>query len=259
MNVFMVTEKVENNFFCYSSNSTTSKSKKRKSLVISNPIPCNTAFPADHVSLHSSTQNGKDAVPTSPVQRTESISEESNPTDKSSVASKDVSSSDSDLSSSGTNTPHRQSVCDNENSDRSTGSESPEHAEAAAETEAEHAATQSDDSGVGVPKSEAANQDVTSPSNSADSDALQSPDQDTASDPTPPEEVKTNPAPVPAPRQSFHSTDKPPLLAAKEQDEMEEGTQETTESGDDASPHNPPGFLYKVHNSALKWQHLMSI
>ncbi|XP_028262048.1 bridging integrator 2b [Parambassis ranga] len=210
-------------------NSTTSKSKKRKSLVISNPIPCNTAFPSDHVSIHSSTQNGKDAAPSSPVQRSESFSEESSPPEESSVPSKEVSSSDSDLSSTGTNTPQRQSLCDNESSDRSTRSQSPE------EAEAELAANHSDDSGVGVPKSEPASQEMTNPSDSTDSDAPQSPDQDTVSDPP---SGETKPAPVPAPRVSFHSTDRQPLIHAGGQEEPEE-------SGDDSSTHNPPGFLYK--------------
>uniref|UniRef100_A0A8P4JY79 BAR domain-containing protein n=1 Tax=Dicentrarchus labrax TaxID=13489 RepID=A0A8P4JY79_DICLA len=212
-------------------NSSSSKSKKRKSLVISNPIPCNTAFPADHVSLHSSTENGKDAVPSPPLQRTENVN-----------------SSDSDLSSSGTNTPKRQSVCDNESSERSTRSQSPEEAEVAAEAEAELATNQSDDSGVGVPKSEAASQEVSNPSDSADSDAPQSPEQENVSDP-PSEEARSKPPPVPAPRVSFRSTDKSPLLTAKEQEETEEASanQETVDSDNESSSYDPPGFLYKVH------------
>nr|XP_046240796.1 bridging integrator 2b isoform X2 [Scatophagus argus] len=231
-------------------NSATTKSKKRKSLVISNPIPCNTAFPADHVSIHSSTENAKEAVPSSPLQRTESIAEDTSLPEESSVSSKDANSSDSDLSSSGTNTPKRQSVCDNESSDRSTGSQSLEEAkavaEAEAEAEAELAANHSDDSGVGVPKSEAATQEVSSPSDSADSDALQSPEQENVSEP-PSEEAKSKPAPVPAPRISFRSTDDRPLLTAKEQDESEEEavSLETTDSGEDSSFDSPPGFLYK--------------
>ncbi|XP_068450615.1 bridging integrator 2b isoform X2 [Clinocottus analis] len=149
-----------------------SKTKKRKSLLISNPIPCNTAFPTDHVSIHSSTENGKDAEPSSPVQRTQSTSEETGLPEESGASSKDVNSSDSDLSSSGTHTPHRQSVSDNETSDRSR---SPE-------VEADLATNQSDDSGVGVPKLEAACQGLSNASDSADS-ALTSPEEETASDP----------------------------------------------------------------------------
>ncbi|XP_035799219.1 bridging integrator 2b isoform X1 [Amphiprion ocellaris] len=221
-----------------------SKSKKRKSLVISNPIPCNTAFPADHVSILSSTQNGKDPASSSPVQRTESISEERSPPEEGSVASKSVSSSDSDLSSTGTNTPKRQSVCDNEGSDRSTRSQSPEEAQAAPEAEAELATNQSDDSGVGVLKSEAASQEATSPSESADSNDPQSPEQDATNDP-PSQEAKSKPAPVPAPRRSFRSTER--LLPANMKEETEEASEkpETAGSEEDSSSHNPPGFLYK--------------
>ncbi|TKS71072.1 Bridging integrator 2 [Collichthys lucidus] len=234
-------------------NSSSSKSKKRKSLVISNPIPCNTAFPADHVSIHSTTENAK--VPSSPTQRTQSISEETSAPEESvasSNSSKDVNSSDSDLSSSGANTPKRQSACDSESSSRSTGSQSPEEAEAAAkaDAEAELATNQSDDSGVGVPKSEAASQEVSNPSDSADSDAPHSPEQDSVS------EAKPKPAPVPAPRISFRSTDARPLLTPQqevqekeeEQEETEEVpiNQETSDSGDDFTSGNPPDFLYKA-------------
>ncbi|XP_031731808.1 bridging integrator 2b isoform X2 [Anarrhichthys ocellatus] len=226
--------------------SMTSKSKKRKSLVISNPIPCNTAFPTDHISIHSSTENGKDGEPSSPVQRTQSTSEETGLPEESSASSKDVNSSDSDLSSSGTNTPHRQSVSYNETSNRCTGSQSPEEVEA----EADLFTNQSDDSMAGVPKSEAASQEVSNPCDSADI-ALQSPEQENVSDPTSEspeqnvsdptsEEAGPKPAPVPAPRISFRCTDRPVLLVTKKQDE--ELVQQQTE---DSSSHNPPGFLYK--------------
>ncbi|XP_035486468.2 bridging integrator 2b isoform X1 [Scophthalmus maximus] len=234
-------------------NSTSGKSKKRKSLAISNPIPCNTAFPADHVSIHASTENVKDAVPSSPpAQRTQSVSEETCPPEDSSVSSKDVNSSNSDLSSSGTNTPKRQSVC---GSDRSTGVQSVEEEEeeeeeealaVAGEAEAEHAANQSDDSGVGVPKSEVAGQEVCNPSDAADSDALHTPEQETVGDPAS-EEVTAKPAPVPAPRISFRCTDRPALLPAEQQEETKEAlaNQEMAESANDSSSHTPPGFQYK--------------
>lgn len=233
-------------------NSTTSKSKKRKSLVISNPIPCNTAFPTDHVSIHASTQNGKDAAPSSPDQHTQTISEETNPPEESSISSKDINSSDSDLSSSGTNTPKRQSVCDNDNSDRSTSDQSPEAAEqeeeeAAAEAEAELATNLSDDSGVGVTKSEAASQEVSNPSDSADSDAPQSPEQDTVSDP-PSEEAQTKPPPVPAPRLSFQASDRSALLPAEMLEEATAASvsQDTAESGDDSGSVNK-GVVLESH------------
>ncbi|KAM9860023.1 bridging integrator 2b isoform 2-T2 [Aulostomus maculatus] len=267
-------------------NSATSKSKKRKSLVISSPIPCNTAFPADHVSIHSSSQNGKDSVPPSPGPQTE----ETSLTEESCVSSKDVNSSDSDLSSSGTNTPKRQSVCVSEHSRGSSASQSPEETEM--EAEAELATNQSDDSGVGVPKSEAAgqeggqevseeggqevseeggqevseeggqevseeggqevseeggqevtqevNEEASGPCGSGEVDASSSPELDSVSDP-PSEETKPKPAPVPAPRVSFRSTEKPPLLPAKEEEE----TEPASSSQEDTESHHPPGFLYK--------------
>ncbi|XP_071389154.1 bridging integrator 2b [Centroberyx affinis] len=234
------------------------KSKKRKSLVISNPIPCNTAFPTDHVSIHSSTENGKDAGPSSPSPPDQSISEETGLPEESSggVPSKDVTASDSDLGSSGANTPKRQSTCDSENSDRSTGSQSLEEAElevepkaeAEPEPEAELGMNRSDDSGVGVPKSEVASQEVSGPSDSADSDAPQSPEQEGASEP-PSQEAKTKPPPVPAPRLSFRSErPSPPPAEADQEQEKEEATsqdQETNGSGNDSDSQNPPGFLYK--------------
>lgn len=131
-------------------------------------------------------------------------------------------------------------------SDRSSGTQSPEEVGA----EAELATNQSDDSGVGVPKSEATSQEVSNPSDSADGDAPESPEQENVSDP-PLEEAKPKPAPVPAPRISFRSTDRRPLLTPAKQVEREETAvnQETADSGDESSSYNPPGFLYKVHST----------
>uniref|UniRef100_A0A665WQ96 Bridging integrator 2-like n=1 Tax=Echeneis naucrates TaxID=173247 RepID=A0A665WQ96_ECHNA len=189
-------------------NSTSSKSKKRKSLVISNPIPCNTAFPPDHVSIHSTNQNGKDAVPTSPTQHAQSISEETTPPEESSISSKDVNSSDSDFSS----------------------------------TEAELATCDSDYCDVGNTKSEAASQEVSNPADSADSDSPQIPEEENVN-----KEAQSKPPPVPAPRVSFHSSDTHSLLPAQGQEETKEVpvNQETAEAGDDSTSHGPPGFLYK--------------
>ncbi|KAK1901974.1 Bridging integrator 2 [Dissostichus eleginoides] len=176
--------------------SSTSKAKKRKSLVISNPIPCNTAFPTDHVSIHTAGgENGKDTV---------QGSEEN-------AASSSKDSSDSEFSFSGSNSPQRQSVCEQEET------ESLNQEEVEVEVEDELAENQSDDSGVGVPKSEAANQEVSEPCDAAEI--------------------------------SFHCTDKPPLLPAKEEEteEVSEASdnQEKADSGEDSTSHNPPGFLYR--------------
>lgn len=214
------------NFIIKGLSSPTGKSKKRKSLAISNPIPCNTAFPADHVSIHSSNQNGKEAGASSPIQISQIISEESSAPEETCIPSKSVSSSDSDLSSSGLNTSKWPS--DHENGDKSTG-----------DWEAK-ATNQSDDYGVRVAKSEAANEELSNPSDSADCGEVQSLDQGTEGNLSP-DEAKKNPPPVPAPCQSFHSTDQQPLLLAKEEDKME-----TSKSSDELSSRNPPGFLYKA-------------
>lgn len=234
--------------------STSSKSKKRKSLVISNPIPCNTAFPADHVSIHSSADNTKD-VPSSPAAKlSQSISEGADLPEENNDSSKDVNSSDSDVSSSGSNTPKRQSACDNDNGDGSSGSREEAEEEVGAEAEpqkeeeedeeAELATNQSDDSGVGVLKSYTAVQEVAS--DCAEGDPPQDLEQEQGV-PPPSEEARTKPAPVPAPRNSFRSTEGRPLMTAKQQETSEE--ESTADSGDDSSSINPPGLLYKVQLS----------
>ncbi|XP_037107508.1 bridging integrator 2b [Syngnathus acus] len=210
------------------SSSTTAKSKKKRSLVISNPVPCNTAFPSDHVSLHS--ENGKDDLPSSPEPQ-------SNPGEMSIVgdavtATKSGVSSDSeDLSSCGTNTPSRQSLCVSEPSDHSTTSEGLE----AVELEAELPANQSDDSAV--PKSDMASEEPT-----FDNDAPLIREQE---DEAPAKAAKTKMAPVPAPRGPSHSE-------KEEEHKKEEESDVKKPAGDNCDSHNPPGFLYK--GVALKSQ-----
>lgn len=230
--------KKRSNYVLFSSNSSTSKAKKRKSLVISNPIPCNTAFPTDHVSLHTADgENGKDTV---------QGSEEN-------AASSSKDSSDSEFSFSGSNSPQRQSVCEQEET------ESLNQEEVEVEVEDELAENQSDDSGVGVPKSEAANQEVSEPCDAAESELQEEKDEEEVEEevvseaPSSKEMGKPKAPPVPTPRVSFHCTDKPPLLPAKEQEEETEeaseasDNQEKADSGEDSTSHNPPGFLYKVY------------
>ncbi|KAM6946908.1 bridging integrator 2b isoform 1-T1 [Lycodopsis pacificus] len=213
-------------------NSMTSKSKKRKSLVISNPIPCNTAFPTDHMSIHPSTENGKDGEPSSPVQQIQSTAEETGLPEESSASSKDVNSSDSDLSSSGTNTPHGQSVSDNETSDRCTGSQSPEEVEV--EAEADLATNQSDDSVACVPKSEAASQEVSNPGDSADG-TLQSPEQENVSDPTSesPEQENVSDPTSESPEQENVSD---PTSESPEQENVSDPTSESPEQENVSDP-----------------------
>ncbi|KAM4625159.1 myc box-dependent-interacting protein 1-like [Polymixia lowei] len=226
------------------------KSKKRKSLVISNPIPCNTAFPTDHVSIHSSDQSEKDAEPSASGSHTESISENPSLSEEAAgtsidVPPKDVIISDSDdLSSGSANTPKRQSVCDSENSDGSAGSESVEGSEPEAGM-----SQSSDDSGVGGPRSEVTSQEAAGPPDSAESDAPQCPEQENTADP-PLQEDKTKPPPVPAPRLSFNSSDRgslPAVKASQVEEKVEESSpdQKTDDPGNESDSQNPPGYLYK--------------
>ncbi|KAJ0068831.1 hypothetical protein NL108_012075, partial [Boleophthalmus pectinirostris] len=196
-------------------NSAASKSKKKRSLVISNPIPCNTAFPADHVSIHS---NGADGSSTS-SQQSESVTEEQGKDSGSST--KDMNSSDSDLSSTGSNTPQRQSMCDHEDSDNSSGNHSITEAETGPESELSTKA----------PTTQELSEEAPAPS--MDGSDAQSLSEDNGSD-VPMEEVKPKPAPVPAPRLSFRRAERHPANP-----EM----QEQLEQKD--SP-NPPDFLYKA-------------
>uniref|UniRef100_A0A8C5BLR8 BAR domain-containing protein n=1 Tax=Gadus morhua TaxID=8049 RepID=A0A8C5BLR8_GADMO len=162
-----------------------SKSKKRKSIVISNPIPCNTAFPSDHVSQR---PTGPDA----PAPDTHTPSQEPlNWDNAAGSASKDPPSSSSsvseldDLGSECSDTPKRQSACDGE-----SGSErrSPDRTAAEADLP-ELGSSQSDDSGVGGPTPEGAGQDVAPP--------------------VPPvREAKAKAPPVPTPRTSFGAADR---------------------------------------------------
>lgn len=222
--------------------STSSKTRKRKSVVISNPIPCNTAFPADHVSIHSSAESTKDAPSSPPAILSQSISGGKSRPEENIIPFKDVNSSDSDLSSGGSNTPKRQSTCDN--SDGTSGSQEEEEgvgdvAEVQEEEEAELATIQSDDSGVGVPKSDAARQEVTSTPDSAEGDPPQDPDQEQGAAP-PSEEAQPKPAPVPVPRISVSFKEKQQETSQKE---------DAAELRDDSSSPNPPGLLYKVRLS----------
>ncbi|KAM8916024.1 bridging integrator 2b isoform 2-T2 [Spinachia spinachia] len=215
-------------------NSMTSKSKKRKSLVISNPIPCNTAFPTDHVSIHS--ENGKDGEASSPLQRIQSpleesaLPEEGCVPEESGVSFKGVNSSDSDLSSNGTNTPKRQSVSDPETTDRCTRSQSLE------EAEADMADNQSDDSGVGVPKSEAACHKVLDRTDFAES-ALQSPDQEDRSAPTSESQVQESVS-DPTPESQGQESVSDPTSESQGQESVSDPTSESQgqESVSDPTP-----------------------
>ncbi|XP_056130274.1 bridging integrator 2b [Lampris incognitus] len=231
------------------------KSKKRTSLIISSPIPCNTAFPTDHVSIHSLPQNGKDVESATASSCPQSTSEESGQLEEDTgsgtvASSKDVTASDSDdISSNDADTPNRQSVCDSESSDRSARSESQEEMKAEVEVELDLGTSQLDDLGPRDLKPQASTEEVSGPSDSVGGDFSQSTEQENITDP-PLQEVKIKAPPVPAPRLSFHSSDEHSLPSVDESqvEESRDATsqdQESNDSGTDSDSQNPPGFLYK--------------
>ncbi|KAJ3602820.1 hypothetical protein NHX12_030567 [Muraenolepis orangiensis] len=162
------------------------KSKKRRSIVISNPIPCNTAFPTDHVSLHPTGEGQEPSAPSTLTHASAGLPEDVGP-----AASKDpvsASSSDlDDLGSDGTDTPKRGSACDSDSAGKlsldDAGAEPPELS-----------SSQSDDSGVGVPTPE-----VAQPLPPVSDTPQQQKDE---VDMTPSQKVKTKAPPIPAPRVS---------------------------------------------------------
>ncbi|XP_057700795.1 bridging integrator 2b [Corythoichthys intestinalis] len=215
------------------------KSKKRRSLAISSPIPCNTAFPADHISINFTTQNGDAVAPTSPEPQTQSISSDISREEDSGIPTQIGVSSDSDLSSCDNSTHHRQSVCVSEPSDRST-SESLEEVEAEAELSTNQCES-------GVSKSEVSSEESAIPSDCALSDAPHIPNQEDNASEAQSEEVKTKNAPIPAPRRSFRS-EKDLFPSAMENQEETKGdfdTKMSAGSQDDCDGQYPPGFLYK--------------
>lgn len=242
--LYNVMKKLENQhsgkaFIVKGLDSNASKSKKKRSLVISNPIPCNTAFPADHVSI--STQNGSDASSTS-SQQSQSIPEELGSREDGGSSSKDVNSSDSDLSSSGNNTPQRRSLCDNDNSDSSSGNHSMTEAPTGAEPETSAALSEEVEEGAATTEDVTQAEDVPAPALSTNSGEEQSPPQDDVAE-APTEEAKPKPPPIPAPRLSFRRTERhPPRPVKREQSEQKETSAAATS---EVSTY-PPEFLYKA-------------
>ncbi|KAF7711958.1 bridging integrator 2b [Silurus meridionalis] len=102
-------------------------SKKRKSLTISAPIPCNTAFPPDHPAL------GKLSVP-------EELSHRGSDTRSGNTLKEISDSDDSSTAESIPSTPSRQSVCSESNSNATDTTEQPQRDRAEEErAEEEHA------------------------------------------------------------------------------------------------------------------------
>ncbi|KAM9536864.1 uncharacterized protein ACWYII_040719 isoform 2-T4 [Salvelinus alpinus] len=234
------------------------KSKKKKSLVISAPIPCNTAFPSDHTSLQASA-----APENSNETHTQSISEEhvslAGEADEGthSVLTSETSDFSDELSSNGAATPNRRSACDSDNgvgSDvASEGlSDVPEGG-----TSEEQGPSQSVGQGQ-VQMSEVTGCEVTISQEalpmSTESDVPHDTEQESA--PVSPENVKAKPPPRPAPRCSFPPSERhsfPPAEASQVEMKVEEGegasqalqAGDAKKTGNYSDSQNPPGFLIK--------------
>ncbi|CAB1354223.1 unnamed protein product, partial [Coregonus sp. 'balchen'] len=211
------------------------KAKKRKSLVISAPIPCNTAFPPDHTSLHTSAapENSKETVLSSHETHTHSISEEqaslAGEADEGahSVLTSEMSDFSDEVSSNGVATPNRRSACDSDNGVGSdVASEGLSDAPEGGASE-EQGPSQSVVKGQ-VQRSEVTGCEVTISQEalpkSIESDDPHDTEQESA--PDSPENGKAKALPRPAPRCSFPSSD-------------------AKSTGNDSDSQNPPGFLIK--------------
>ncbi|XP_055765315.1 bridging integrator 2-like [Salvelinus fontinalis] len=240
------------------------KSKKRKSLVISAPIPCNTAFPSDHTSLQASAapENSNETVLSSHETHTQSISEEhvslAGEADEGthSVLTSETSDFSDELSSNGAATPNRRSACD---SDNGVGSDvASEGLSDVPEGGASEEQGPSQSVGKGqVQMSEVTGCEVAISQEalpmSTGSDVPHDTEQENA--PVSPKNGKAKPPPRPAPRCSFPPSERhsfPPAEASQvEMKEEGEGASQALQAGDPkktgnySDSQNPPGFLIK--------------
>uniref|UniRef100_A0A4W5P7G2 Bridging integrator 2b n=1 Tax=Hucho hucho TaxID=62062 RepID=A0A4W5P7G2_9TELE len=241
------------------------KSKKTKSVVISEPIPCNTAFPSDHTSLQASAapENSKETVLSSHETHTQSISEEhvslAGEADEGtySILTSEPSDFSDELSSNGAATPNRRSTCDSDNGVGSdVASEGLSDVPEGGASE-EHGPSQSVVKGQ-VQRSEVTGCEVTISQEalptSTESDVPHDTKQESA--PVSPENGKAKPPPRPAPRCSFPPSERhsfPPAEASQVEMKVEEGegasqalqASDAKRTGNYSDSQNPPGFLIK--------------
>ncbi|KAJ7999619.1 hypothetical protein DPEC_G00196280 [Dallia pectoralis] len=238
-----------------------SKTKKRKSLAISAPIPCNTAFPSDHTALHPSAdpEGAKEAAPSSHGSSTQSISEvpavvagdadegagAANPASALTSETSDLS---DELSSGGTPTSNRRSACESDNgivsdatsedqSELRQGATSEQPSQSKEPAAVEEAPGESDVTGSDVEASQEASTESSQGIVHDDSKQV----------PGPPEECKAKPPPCPAPRRSIPATG---ASLGENPDEGEGGSlvlpEGDTKNIDNVSgSQNAPGLLYK--------------
>uniref|UniRef100_A0A4W5NVA3 Bridging integrator 2b n=1 Tax=Hucho hucho TaxID=62062 RepID=A0A4W5NVA3_9TELE len=232
------------------------KSKKRKSLVISAPIPCNTAFPSEHTALHTSPapENGKEtctqSIPEEPAAISGEADEGTGMADPS-VFTSETSDFSDELSSNGTTTPNRQSACDSDNgvgSDVQEGGASEE--QVLSQLQDSSAIEEQDQrsevtSGVAVMTSQKAVAESTESEVPHDTDQADLP-----------EHGKAKAPPCPTPQLSFPPSERPSFPPAEASqvevvEEKGEGASQALQAGDtkstgnDSDSQNPPGFIYK--------------
>ncbi|XP_029632131.1 bridging integrator 2 [Salmo trutta] len=227
------------------------KTKKKKSLVISAPIPCNTAFPSDHTSLQASAapENSKDTISEEHV----SLAGEGTH----SVLTSETSDFSDELCSNGAATPNRRSACD---SDNGVGSDvASEGLSDVPEGGASEEQGPSQSVGKGqVQMSEVTGCEVTISQEalpmSTESDVTHDTEQESA--PVSPENSKAKPPPRPAPRCSFPPSERhssPPAEASQVEMKVEEGegasqalqAGDAKRTGNYSDSQNPPGILIK--------------
>ncbi|XP_051753287.1 bridging integrator 2b [Ctenopharyngodon idella] len=208
-----------------------SKSKKRKSVTISAPIPCNTAFPSDHPAM------SKLSMPSMPDTLTDTRSHTSSKSTGSTAS--EISDSESNSFDSEPNTPKRQSLCSEGEGVRSVGateyiSESTTDESVQANGQEHQGSVSTEHSEVEESKSEASSEDTHHASTDGDNEVK----------PLSGDKDKT--APVPIPRKSSISKKN-----EGETDQNTVGTNKIEKAKEDiiaqkAEYENPPGFLYKA-------------
>lgn len=211
--------------------SSNSKSKKRKSVTISAPIPCNTAFPPDHPSM------SKLSMPSMPDTITDTRSHTSSKSTGSTAS--EISDSESNSFDSEPNTPKRQSLCSVGEGVRSVGatenvSESTTDESVQANGQEHQGSVSTEHSEEEEHKSEASSEDTHHASTDGDNEAK------------PLSGVEEKPAPVPSPRKPSFSKKN-----GGETDQTTVGCDEMARAKEDVivqktEYENPPGFLYKV-------------
>lgn len=194
---------------------TSSKSKKRKSVTISAPIPCNTSFPSDHPGM------SKLSMPD-----TLTDTRSNTPSKSTGSTTSEISDSDSNSFDSEPNTPKRLSLCsEGEGVKSTTTAEEMVHANGQEHSIQSSISSEQGEEDESAASSEDPNlpEDTQHTTTDADNEfKISLGDEDES-------------APVAAPRRS--STSKKTEESVGERDVIKDKT---------AEYENPPGFLYKV-------------